>query len=129
METEESKTNKKQTGRGYIKITDQAKQELAFRSIILGESAVQVCKELNINYYTAKNLLGVFKSTGQFTKVKGHKIIDSSGGTRCPLRIRIEDEGKMRLYYSTELPYHEQQNLWRLHYENVLGGKYSAIKK
>ena len=105
--------------RPYTKMSEEVKQVLAFRTIILGECSVIVCRELNINYYTAKNMLSLYKRTGSFSKTKSENKKTKEPkdqGTRCPLAILLLDNEKLGLEYLNKLTTEEEQYLWKLHY-------------
>ena len=50
--------NKKRT---YIKMTDKIRYEFTFRTLVLGESGIVVARALGINYFTAQNMVTLFK--------------------------------------------------------------------
>ena len=57
--------NKKRTN---IKMTNKIRYEFTFRTLVLGESGIIVARALGINYFTAQNMVTLFKKTGRFGK-------------------------------------------------------------
>ena len=101
--------------RKYTKMSDEIKNELGFRVIILGESSYEVCRELDINYCTAKNMLSLFRRTGNYTKgqaVVHNNHLGISTDTACPLRLNCNKQGEMCLIFPDSLPVYPEHSYW-----------------
>ena len=104
--------------RVYNKMNDKIKYEYAFRTLFLNEMGTKVAKELNINYYTAKNMVRQYKCTGSFNKESKKKIpveevVESEKETR--LMLGYDEEGELIVTFDYKMSLFETENLWRLH--------------
>ena len=103
---------KESNSRAYIKMSEDIKIELAFRTIVLGEGTQEVCNELQINYFTAKNMISLYKRTGYFNKPPAHREV---GKTESPIGIFINPNGQMSLTFNRILNPPHQFHLLKLH--------------
>ena len=99
-------------------MTDKIKYEYAFRTLVLNEMGTKVAKELNINYYTAKNMVRQYKRTGSFNKeskkeIPGEEVIESEKETK--LMIGYDEEEELIVTFDHKMSLFEAENLWRLH--------------
>ena len=91
------------TPREYIKMDEKVKLELAFRTIVLGESTAIASRALGINQFTAKNLLCLYKRTGLFSKYYKKQNVKVETKTKSPLILFSKDNGDLGLSFENHL--------------------------
>ena len=109
--------------RVYNIMSEKIKYEYAFRTLYLKEIGTKVARDLNINYYTAKNMLRLYKQTGKFHKDSVKKInLENEEENQkfeqlCRLKISFDEKGELRALFDHKMSHGEQGNLWKLHYQ------------
>ena len=109
--------------RGYNKMSEKTKNDFAFRTIVLRESGVQVARELGLNYFTAKNMITLYKKTGKFSKEKAEKqkpILEIENPNNSDdlkrLDINCGDEGQLFASFAPNLTPNEECYIWQMYY-------------
>ena len=112
----------------YKWLTDDQKRDLIFRAMYLNENVRAVCKDLNINFLTGRNLVQKYKKTGEYdTQTKAllaqTDAMYMKGATRdtnrrlpeCPLGIVLLEDSKMRLVSSKTYGLDDEVSMVCLH--------------
>lgn len=112
----------------YKWLTDDQKRDLIFRAMYLNENIRAVCKDLNINFLTGRNIVQKYKKTGEYdTQGKGQQSQGDAQNmkgttkdsnrkyTECPLGIVLLEDNKMKLVPSRTYGIEEEIALSCLH--------------
>ena len=104
-------------------MSEKTKNDFAFRTLVLGESGVKVARDLGLNYFTAKNMITLYKKTGKFSKEKTEKqkpVIMRGNPNKLDdytrLEINCNDEGLLFASFAPNITPSEEDYLWRMHY-------------
>ena len=105
--------------RVYNTMSNKIKYEYAFRTLFLKETGTKVAKELNINYYTAKNMVRLYKTTGSFSKENKNLLEGQEENEKfekfCRLKISYDEKGILRAGFKHKMNLFEAESLWKLH--------------
>ena len=124
MESDQSRNhnqhimNKKRT---YIKMTDKIRYEFTFRTLVLGESGIVVARALGINYFTAQNMVTLFKKTGRFGKEPTNQETpheDTEYKKKSKLLPRLDiyyENGELFVKFPHKMTLYQQECLWGMH--------------
>ncbi|MDR3543086.1 MAG: hypothetical protein P4L69_19295 [Desulfosporosinus sp.] len=95
----------------YRWLTDEQRRDLIFRTMYLNENVRAVCRDLDINFLTGRNLVQKYKKTGEYdvqskaearvpepANIKGTATKDSNRkASECPLGIILLPDNKMKV--------------------------------
>ena len=105
----------------YKWLTDQQKCDLIFRSMYLNENIRFICKDLNINFLTGRNIVQKYKKTQKLdlqpyiSAELDLGIKDKEEKSECKLGIVLIDENHMRLAPSRTYKKEDEIKLIWLH--------------
>ena len=110
----------------YKRMPDEKKRDLIFRVLYLSENVRSVCRDLEFNFSTGRNLIQKYKKTGEYDsqekvpiqpqgeKAQSTKSADGEG-RKCPLGLVMLNEGQVSLVSAKRYKPEEESALTKMH--------------